>query len=97
MSSVCEKPVGVNSPSSPYGKRDHGTRTVLVLEENDIQLTNHLVVADALLEVEKTMADCPDEVYLVSTAIKNPWWIFALRIDQQDYCDFSPPTPGRKR
>lgn len=76
-------------PKLAAWKRDHGARTVLVLEENDIQLTNPQVVADALLEVEATMPDRPDEVYLVSSAVNNPWWSFALRIDQRNYYEFS--------
>lgn len=76
-------------PKLARWKRDRGARTVLVLEENDIQLTNQQVVADALLEVEKTMPDRPDEVYLVSTAIETPWWTFALRVGMRDYYDFS--------
>lgn len=76
-------------PKLARWKRNHGARTVLVLEENDIQLTNQQVVADALLEVEQTMPDRPDEVYLVSTAVETPWWSFALRVGQRDYYDFS--------
>jgi hypothetical protein len=76
-------------PKLARWKRDYGARTVLVLEENDIQLTNQQVVADALLEVERTMLDRPDEVYLVSTAVEAPWWSFALRVVQRDYYDFS--------
>jgi hypothetical protein len=76
-------------PKLARWKRDQGARTVLVLEENDIQLTNQQVVADALLEVEQTMPDRPDEVYLVSTAVNALWFSFALRVDQRDYYDFS--------
>ena len=72
-------------PKLAQWKRDYGARTVLVLEENDIQLTNQQVVADALLEVERTISDRPDEVYLVSTAIEATWWTFALRIGERDY------------
>lgn len=76
-------------PKLAQWKRDYGARTVLVLEENDIQLTNQQTVADALLEVEQTMPDRPDEVYLVSTAVETPWWSFVMRVGQRDYYDFS--------
>jgi len=76
-------------PKLARWKREYAAHTVLVLEENDIQLTNQQVVADALLEVEQTMSNRPDEVYLVSTAVKTPWWSFALRVDQRDYYDLS--------
>jgi hypothetical protein len=76
-------------PKLAAWRRDQGARTVLILEENDIQLTNAQVVADAVLEVEKARTDSPDEVYLVSTAIDNPWWIWAIRVDGRDYYQFS--------
>lgn len=76
-------------PKLAVWKHDHGARTVLILEENDIQLTNAQVVADALLDLEKVIPDKPDEVYLVSTAIANPWWSWALRVDNRDYYAFS--------
>jgi hypothetical protein len=62
---------------------------VLILEENDIQCTNDKVVADALLEVEKTMSDLPDEVYLVTTAVRNLWYSLPLRVDNRNYYELS--------
>jgi hypothetical protein len=70
-------------------KRDHGARTVLVLEENDIQLTNEWVVAEALFHSEAAMTDRPDEIYLVSSAVRSSWSIVALRIDDRNYDDLS--------
>jgi hypothetical protein len=62
---------------------------VLVLEENDIQLTNERVVAGALFHSEAGMTDRPDEVYLVSSAVRSSWWSFALRIDDRNYDELS--------
>jgi hypothetical protein len=76
-------------PKLAAWKRDQGARTVLILEENDIQLTNAQRVADAVLQVEQTIPHKPDEIYLVSSAVENPWWIWSLRIDERDYYDFS--------
>lgn len=64
-----------------------GAKTVLVLEENDIALTNHQLVADALIEAEKTFPDTADEVFLVSTAIKEMWWVTCLRRAGKTYYD----------
>ena len=44
-----------------------GTKTVLVLEQNDIHLTNVHQVIHALLETEKNTERIADEVYLVMT------------------------------
>jgi hypothetical protein len=85
ISEACQR----KYPKLARWKHDHGARTVLVLEENDIQLTNQQVVADALIEVEQTMPDRPDEVYLVSTAVETAWWTFALRVGQRDHYEFS--------
>jgi hypothetical protein len=74
-------------PKLAKWKRDAGARTVLVLEENDISLTNHQRVADALGPAEATMADTPDEIFLVSTHIANTWWVTCLRRAGKSYYD----------
>ena len=67
------------SPKLAKWKMDSGARTVLVLEEDDLQLTNHFRVADALVPAEATTPDAPDEVFLVSTCIEQTWWVVCLR------------------
>ncbi len=67
------------SPKLAKWKRDSGARTVLVLEEDDLQLTNHFLVADALVPAEATTPDAPDEVFMVSTCIDQTWWVVCLR------------------
>jgi hypothetical protein len=66
--------------------KESGARTILILEENDIRLTNHFLVGDALFEIEKTIADRPDEVYLVSTAASR-WFVIRLRIGNTTFYD----------
>ena len=63
-----------------------GARAVLILEENDIQLTNHFRVGDALLEIEKGIAEKPDEVYLLSTGV-SVWFGVPLRVDGTTFYD----------
>ena len=33
--------------------------------------------------------DRPDEIYLLSTIVKKPWWLFTIRLDDHVYDDFS--------
>jgi hypothetical protein len=76
-------------PKLEVWRRDKGARTILILEENDLQLTNPQRVFDALVRVENAIADKPDEVHLVSTMIANPWYIHAMRIDMRNYYQLS--------
>jgi hypothetical protein len=62
-----------------------GARTVLVLEDNDIQLTNPERVWQAYLQAESGFTDRPDEVWLVMTMVDELWWACPLRIDDRDY------------
>ena len=71
-------------------KRDAGARTVLVLEENDIQLTNCHLVTSAVLEAEKTLGPAADEIYLVTTSF-TPWQVHFLRVDERSYFDLTDP------
>jgi hypothetical protein len=67
-------------------KKAHGARTVLILEENDIQITNHELVGEAVRQVEASLTDLPDEVWLVSTAINTLWNVWWLRSGGR-YCE----------
>jgi hypothetical protein len=54
--------------------RQLGARSALIFEENDIQFTSPERVADALVQVEQARVDDrPDEIYLLSSAIKETW------------------------
>jgi hypothetical protein len=50
-------------------KRDHNARTAPVLEENDVFLTNHQLVAEALSSAEAGLSNLPDAIFLVSTSL----------------------------
>lgn len=68
--------------------QSQGARTVLILEDNDIQNTGEHLVADALLFAEqKISCKRPDEVYLVNT-FSEPWYGHVIRIDDTTYFDF---------
>jgi hypothetical protein len=66
-----------------------GARAVLVLEEGDVQATNHELVADAVAQVERSASALPDEVWLVSTAVRTFWATWALRVGGHVYEDLS--------
>ena len=66
-------------PKLAKWKRDSGARTVLVLEEDDLSLTNHFRVADALDRAEETTPDAPEEVYMVALTEHGGWSAFVGR------------------
>lgn len=68
--------------------RKSGARTILILEEDDIFLTNHFNVADALAKVEAQRTERPDEIYLLSI-FTSTWLITRLRYDSRNLYDFS--------
>jgi hypothetical protein len=63
-----------------------GANAILILEEDDIFLTNHFNVADALASVEASRADRPDEVYLLGV-LSSMWLVTRLRIRDQTLYD----------
>ncbi len=92
------KACGGKYPKLARWKQDAGARTVLILEENDLSLTNHQRVTDALFPAEATMPDAADEVFLVSTHIADRWWVTCLRRAGKTYYDdgerFHEVAPG---
>jgi hypothetical protein len=60
-------------------KQTEGARTVLILEDNDIQLTNHAIVAETYLPLAKARSDRPDETYVVVTCM-DPWWAWPILV-----------------
>jgi hypothetical protein len=75
-------------PKLAAWKRSDHARTILVLEDNDIQLTNQSIVADTFLPIAKARADAPDETYLVSTCTL-PWYAWPVLVNGQTYFDLA--------
>lgn len=69
----------------------NGARTVLVLENPDIQLTNVAHVAETLISITQTRTDTPDEIYQVDTYATGFWYLWPLLISDKTYFDL-----GRK-
>ena len=72
--------------------KDEGARTVLVLEDNNIALSNHVQIEDSLSGLFKERNDLPDEIYFVESSI-NTWSVRIIKIDdaffpEQDWTDF---------
>lgn len=85
-----ERALTAKCPKLAGWKATHGARTVLVLEHNDLDLTNVHFVTAALLKAEKNIAAAPDEVYLVMTAL-DTWFVWQLRVDGRTYFDLTDP------
>lgn len=60
--------------------KEDGARTVLVLEDNDMILSNYGLIHDALTKLLATNSDLPDEIHLVTTSVQE-WDVRTL------YCD----------
>jgi hypothetical protein len=77
-------------PKLAKWKVSHNARTVLVLEENDIQLTNHMVVTDAYLKAALARDDRPDETYVIETyEPSGTWFAYPILIDGESFYDLS--------
>ena len=68
-------------------KRDENARTILVLEDNDIQLTNQAIVTETYLPLAMGRPDKPDETYLVVSCM-DPWHAWPILIGDKSYFDF---------
>jgi len=75
-------------PKLEAWKRNYSARTILVLEDNDIQLTNQAVVTDAFVPLAKARTDRPDETYLVASCM-DPWYTWPILIDGTTYFDLA--------
>ncbi len=73
-------------PKLAAWKRSDCARTILILEDNDIQLTNQVLVADAFLPLAMARDDRPDETYMIMTCAE-PWYVWPILIDDKTYFD----------
>jgi hypothetical protein len=73
-------------PKLAAWKRSDCARTILILEDNDIQLTNQVLVADAFLPLAMARDDRPDETYMIMTCTE-PWYVWPILIDGKTYFD----------
>ena len=64
-----------------------GAETVLILENGDVALTNHIVVARVVEKLIKGRADRPDQIWLVDTVLKNEWTVWCFLRDKTLFPD----------
>ena len=81
---VCDK----KFPKLAAWRQKRGARTILVLEENDIQLTNYATVAEAYLPLALGRIDRPDETYLVSSCVE-PWRVWPILVGERTLRDLA--------
>ncbi len=61
--------------------KDIEARSVLVLENRDLSLSNHVVILEAAGEALRGPDDAPDEIWLVETTIETEWTVWCLMRD----------------
>jgi hypothetical protein len=76
-------------PKLAAWKASDAAKTVLVLEQNDIQLTNASIVADTYVPLAKARSDRPDETYLVASCTSPNWWMWPILIGDRSYSDLA--------
>jgi hypothetical protein len=64
-----------------------GAVSILILENGDVALTNHFVVADVAEMLLHGRADRPDQIWLVDTVIKEEWTVLCLVRDDVVFPD----------
>ncbi|BAM87660.1 hypothetical protein S58_16520 [Bradyrhizobium oligotrophicum S58] len=75
-------------PKLAAWKANEGAKTILVLEQNDIQITNINLITDTYLPLVKERTDRPDETYLVASCLGPPaWWMYPVLIGDRSYYD----------
>jgi len=67
--------------------KDQGARSVLVLENGDLFLSNHIIILEAVERGLVGRNDLPDEVWLVDTTIEAEWTVWCLIRDGVSFPD----------
>lgn len=82
-----QKAVDDKLPKLAGWKSDDNAKAILVLEQNDIQLTNPDVVADTFVPLVRDRSDKPDETYLVASCMTPSWYVWPILIGDKTYDD----------
>lgn len=62
--------------------KEEGARTILILEDSDMALTNHALVGAQLVDLLAERSDMPDEIYLVETSLDR-WTVYPMKRDDE--------------
>jgi hypothetical protein len=76
-------------PKLDRWKRAYGARTILVLEQNDIQLTNPDSVTQTFVPIAQSRDDRPDETYLVVSCMRPLWLGYPILIGEETFHDLA--------
>ena len=68
---------------------------MLVLENGDMALSNHVVILEAAEYALAGRLDQPDEIWLVDTTIENEWTVICLMRDGVPFPDDETPIRYR--
>ncbi|MCH9034287.1 MAG: hypothetical protein IID42_07260 [Planctomycetes bacterium] len=73
--------------------KEDGARTVLILEDSDLFLSNYALIGDGLADLLEGRPDLPDEIYLVETALDR-WVVRLMKYDEinlpeRDWTEFN--------
>jgi hypothetical protein len=64
-----------------------GAATVLILENGDIALTNHIVVGEVVENLVRGRTDLPDQIWLVDTVREDEWTVWCYLRDNTLFPD----------
>lgn len=70
-------------------KRAYGAKTILVLEQIDIQLTNPDTVTETFVPLATARDDRPDETYLVVSCMRPLWLGYPILIGDETFHDLA--------
>jgi hypothetical protein len=76
-------------PKLAAWQKNDNAKSILVLEQNDIQLTNPAIVTDIYLPLANARSDRPDETYLVASCMSPNWWMWPILIGDRSYYDIA--------
>jgi hypothetical protein len=89
MQRACDK----KFPKLATWKRSDNALTILVLEDNDRQLSNASIIAETFLPIALARTDRPDETYGVDTCSNTTWYAWPILIGTQTFFDLSELHP----
>jgi hypothetical protein len=72
-------------PKLAAWKTNDNAKSISVLGQNEIQLTNISIVAERYRLLANTRTDRPDETYLVASCLSPNWWVRPAPIDDRSY------------
>lgn len=76
-----------NKSAKLHAWKSTGARSVLVLENRDLALSNHLLIGNAVEDALRGRQDAPDEVWLVDTTIASEWTAWCIARDGMIFPD----------